>query len=117
MVASANSSWTTPSSRCSPTGSQTRRTSFSTCGRPASGTSRSVMSSATWTITWTNVPGGFVADATTGPLLATLVTPVSAILPSAANDQTLVQVRIITANVALKDEWVGVDDIQVAGTA
>ena len=30
---------------------------------------------------WNNVPAGFVADATSGPLLATLVTPVNAILP------------------------------------
>ena len=36
---------------------------------------------------WTNIPAGFVADATTGPSLATLVTPVSVALPSAADDQ------------------------------
>ena len=66
---------------------------------------------------WTNVPGGFVADATTGPSLATLITPVNVTLPSGANDQALVQVRIITANAVRTDEWVGVDDIHVAGTA
>ena len=36
---------------------------------------------------FTNVPAGFVADATTGPSLADLVTPVSVVLPAAADDQ------------------------------
>ena len=59
------------------------------------------------------VPGGFVADATTGPGAATLVTPVSALLPAAAADRPLVQVRILTTNAVGQDEWVGVDDIEV----
>jgi hypothetical protein len=59
------------------------------------------------------VPGGFVADATTGPGAATLVTPVSAVLPAAADDRPLVQLRILTANAVGQDEWVGVDDIEV----
>ncbi len=62
---------------------------------------------------FTNIPAGFVADATTGPSLATLVTPVSVTLPAAANNQSLVQVRIITANAVGNDEWVGVDDINI----
>jgi len=62
---------------------------------------------------FTNVPGGFVADATTGPSLATLVTAVNATLPAAVNNQPLVQVRIITSNAVGSDEWVGVDDISV----
>ena len=62
-----------------------------------------------------NVPAGYVADATTGPSLATLVTPVSALLPAAANDQPLVQVRMITANAVGSDEWVGIDDITIIG--
>ena len=45
---------------------------------------------------FTNVPAGFVADATTGPSLATLETPVSVVLPAAVDDQPVVQVRIIT---------------------
>lgn len=65
---------------------------------------------------YTNVPAGFVADATTGPNLATLVTPVSATLPAAANDQAVVQVRILTTNAAGSDEWVGVDDLSVTGS-
>jgi len=63
-----------------------------------------------------NLPTGFVADASTGPSLATLVTPVSIALPAAANNQSLVQVRIITANAAGNDEWIGIDDINVTGT-
>jgi hypothetical protein len=59
------------------------------------------------------VPGGFVADATTGPGTATLVTPVSAELPAAADDQPLVQLRILTTDAVGQDEWVGVDDIEV----
>jgi uncharacterized protein len=59
------------------------------------------------------VPGGFVADATTGPGQATLVKPVSVVLPAAADDKPLVQLRILTTNATGQDEWVGVDDIEV----
>jgi hypothetical protein len=62
-----------------------------------------------------NVPSGFVADASTGPSLATKVTPVSVTLPSAVDNQSLVQVRILTTNAVGNDEWVGIDDI-VVGT-
>jgi hypothetical protein len=65
---------------------------------------------------FTNVPAGFVADATTGPSLATLVTPVSVTLPAAADNQAQLQVRIITSNAASNDEWVGIDNINVTGT-
>lgn len=58
-------------------------------------------------------PGGYVADATTGPGQATLATPVRATLPAAADGRPLVQVRVITANAAGQDEWVGIDDIEV----
>lgn len=62
---------------------------------------------------YTNLAAGFVADATSGPNLATLVTPVSVVLPSDADDQGLVEVRIMTTNAAGSDEWVGIDDITV----
>lgn len=62
---------------------------------------------------FTNIPAGFVADATSGPSLATLVTPVSATLPAAANNQPLVQIRIMTTNAIGNDEWVGIDDILI----
>jgi hypothetical protein len=57
---------------------------------------------------------GYVADATSGPGLATLETRVSAALPEAAANRALVQLRIITANALGNDEWVGIDDIVVA---
>jgi hypothetical protein len=63
---------------------------------------------------FTNVPAGFVADATAGPASPVLETPVSVVLPPAANDQPELQVRIITSNAVGNDEWVGVDDISVA---
>ncbi len=66
---------------------------------------------------FTNVPSAFVADATTGPSLATLVTPVDVTLPAEANDRAQVQVRIMTTNAVGNDEWVGVDDLLVSGTA
>ncbi len=66
---------------------------------------------------FTNVPAAFVADATTGPSLATLVTPVSVILPAACENQSQVQLRIITANAVGNDEWVGIDDIVITPNA
>ena len=62
-----------------------------------------------------NLPAGYVADATTGPSLATLVTPVAVTLPAAADNQPAVQVRIMTTNAVGNDEWVGVDDLMVTG--
>jgi predicted extracellular nuclease len=61
---------------------------------------------------FTNVPAGYVADATEANL-ATKVTPVSVTLPAEAAGQPLIQVRIITTNASGSDEWVGVDDINV----
>ena len=66
---------------------------------------------------FTNIPAGFVADASSGPSLATLVTPVSVTLPVPAEDQPVVQLRIITANAIGSDEWIGVDDISVTANA
>lgn len=63
---------------------------------------------------YTNVPAGYVPDATTGPTQATLVTPVNAVLPAAASNQPLVQVRIITTDLAGQGEWVSIDDISAA---
>jgi len=75
---------------------------------------------------FTNIPAGFVADASTGPSLATLVTPVNVTLPIACENQSQLQLRIITSNAVGNDEWIGIDDIlifapcsgtPVAGTA
>lgn len=63
-----------------------------------------------------NLPGGYVADATTAGT-ATQVTPVSVKLPVAANNQALVEVRIMTTNAVGNDEVVGIDDITAAATA
>ncbi|GAB4024697.1 hypothetical protein GCM10028773_47960 [Spirosoma koreense] len=65
---------------------------------------------------YTNIPAAFVADATTGPSAATLVTPVSITLPVAALNQPQVQLRIITTNAVGNDEWVGVDDLVITGS-
>jgi hypothetical protein len=64
-----------------------------------------------------NAPGGHVADATTGPSDASAVTQVRTVLPAAVDDQRLVQLRVITTNAAGRDEWVGVDDIEVSAAA
>ena len=64
---------------------------------------------------FTDIPAAFAPDASTGPNLATLVTPIIAVLPAEANDQPLVQVRWITANAEGNDEWIGIDDIAVIG--
>ncbi len=66
---------------------------------------------------FTNLPAGFVADASNGPSDATLVTPVSVLLPGAADNQAEVQVRIITSNAIGNDEWIGIDDINVTAGA
>jgi DNA/RNA endonuclease G (NUC1) len=65
---------------------------------------------------YTNVPAAFVPDASAGGS-ATLVTPVSVDLPAAAANQPIVQIRIITTDAAGSDEWIGIDDLVVTGTA
>jgi hypothetical protein len=64
---------------------------------------------------FTNIPEAFVADASTGPSLAVLVTPVSITLPSVAENQSQLQLRIITSNAVGSDEWIGIDDIVISG--
>jgi uncharacterized repeat protein (TIGR01451 family) len=64
---------------------------------------------------FTNLPAGYVADATAGPT-ATLTTPVTVTLPVSAENQSQVQLRIMTTNATGNDEWVGIDDISVTGT-
>jgi predicted extracellular nuclease/alpha-tubulin suppressor-like RCC1 family protein len=66
---------------------------------------------------YTNLPAGFVADASSGPGQATQVTPVSVTLPPPAENQPVVQVRILTTDAAGSDEWTGVDDILITGVA
>ncbi|HEX8493337.1 MAG TPA: VCBS repeat-containing protein [Pyrinomonadaceae bacterium] len=66
---------------------------------------------------YTNVPAGYVADASSGASSATLVTPVSVQLPHTTNNRPIVQVRVITTDAAGADDWIGVDDINITGTA
>ncbi len=66
---------------------------------------------------FTNVSAGYIADASTGPGFATLVTPVSVTLPGSADNQALLEIRVMTTNAAGSDEWVGIDDIRVTSTA
>jgi hypothetical protein len=66
---------------------------------------------------YANVPNGFFPDVTTGGT-AVQVTAVDLTLPSNANNQDLVEIRVMTTNAIGSDEWVGIDDISVtAGEA
>jgi hypothetical protein len=65
---------------------------------------------------YTNVPAGYVADASAGGT-ATKVTPVNATLPAAADNQPLVDVRILMTDAPSTDEMIGVDDITITGTS
>ncbi len=62
---------------------------------------------------FTNVAAGYIADATTGPSLATLVTTIDAALPAAVDNQPIIELRIMTTNATGNDEWVGIDDISI----
>ena len=66
---------------------------------------------------YANAPGGHVADATTGPGEAGRVTEVRTVLPAGVDDQPLVHLRAITTNAEGRDEWVGIDDIEVSAGA
>jgi len=65
---------------------------------------------------FTNLAAAFVADATAGPSLVGLMTPVSTVLPVFAAGADHLQLRFITANAVGSDEWVGVDRISISGT-
>jgi hypothetical protein len=64
---------------------------------------------------WNNVAGAYVADATTTGT-DTQVTLVNVVLPSGADNQAQLQIRVMTTNAVGNDEAVGVDDISVTGT-
>ena len=66
---------------------------------------------------WTNIVGGYTANASDGLASScTLVTPVSLPLPAACNNQSDVELRIMTTNAPSNDEEIGVDDISVTGS-
>jgi hypothetical protein len=60
---------------------------------------------------WTNV--AYFADVTTAGS-ATQVTAINVVLPSAVNNQSQVQIRILTTNASGNDELIGIDDINVS---
>ena len=62
---------------------------------------------------FSNVAAAYVADASSGPSLATLETSVCAVLPAAVDNQALVELRILTTNASGNDEWIGIDDLAV----
>ena len=64
-----------------------------------------------------NAPGGYAADATTGPGEATRATEVQTVLPAAADNQPLLELRVIATDAGGRDEWVGIDDIEVSARA
>jgi VCBS repeat-containing protein len=66
---------------------------------------------------WVTLPGGYVADASQGPSLSGLVTKLSIDLPADANNQSQVEIRVITADATGSDEWIGVDNIKVTSHA
>lgn len=61
---------------------------------------------------WVNVPNGYFSDITEDN--ATPTTHVSLTLPLDAMGEPQLQVRIMTTNASGKDEWVGIDNINVA---
>ena len=65
---------------------------------------------------WTNVPGGYIADATSGPSILGGDTNINVTLPSDADNQPQLELRIITTNAPGNDEWVGIDDIVISSS-
>jgi len=61
---------------------------------------------------FSNVPGGYIADASVGPTMTTS-TPLAVTLPPQANNQAQVQIRVLTTNAAGSDEWLGIDDVSI----
>jgi uncharacterized protein len=67
--------------------------------------------------TWTNLPGGYIADASQGPSLSGARTTRTFALPAALNNQSLVQIRIMTTNAVGNDEWIGIENISLTGSS
>lgn len=74
---------------------------------------------------WTNIAPAvatagttaYIADASAGPTLPQPVTHVDITLPAAANNQPVVEIRILTTDAAGSDEWIGIDNIVVSSKA
>jgi hypothetical protein len=63
---------------------------------------------------FTNIPAGYIADATDGPTISGRVTYKNLTLPAACSNQAKVQIRLITTNGAGPDEWVGVNNVVIS---
>ena len=69
---------------------------------------------------FTNLPEGYIADATDGPNIGGRLTSKSVTLPNNTWNQPQVQIRIITTNAAntsggsTPDEWIGVNNVVVS---
>jgi hypothetical protein len=72
---------------------------------------------------FTNLPAGYIADATDGPNIDGRVTTRTVVLPSNASNQPIVQVRLVTTNAAntsgnsTPDEWIGVNNVSISSFA
>jgi|GEM_PF-711590 len=66
---------------------------------------------------WTTIPSGYVADASTGPNAASAVTHLEFDLPAVLNNQSQVEIRILTTDAVGSDEWIGIDNISVTSEA
>ena len=60
---------------------------------------------------FTNIPAGYIADATDGPTISGRQTTKNITLPAACDNQAKVQVRLITTNAAGPDEWIGINNV------
>ncbi|MDX2268087.1 MAG: endonuclease/exonuclease/phosphatase family protein [Bryobacter sp.] len=67
--------------------------------------------------TWTNLPDGFIADASEGPSLAGLRTTRTFSLPAAAANQATLQIRIMTNDAPGVDEFIGIENVSLTGTS
>lgn len=66
---------------------------------------------------WTNLPDGYIADASEGPSLSGLRTTRSFSLPAALNNQATVQIRVMTSDAAGSDEWIGIENVSLTGSS
>ena len=66
---------------------------------------------------FTNVAAGHVADATTGPNTTGPAIPVDVVLPAAAGNQFMVEIRILVTDALGTDEYVGIDSITVSSAS
>ncbi len=65
---------------------------------------------------WTNLPAGYIADASEGPSLSGLRTTRSFSLPAALNNQATLQIRIMTTDAVGSDEWIGIENVSLTGS-